>query len=227
MKEKIFIVDDEEDILNLVSLHLKRAGYQVKEFTTAGELLEEIQNDKPALVVLDLMLPDMDGIEVCKFLKGEKKFQDISILMLTALTSEADIVLGLELGADDYVTKPFSPRELVARVKAILRRKKNERLTTTLIEVNNLLKVDLEAYKVWVKDKEIELTTTEFNILRILIENDGKVLSRERILEALWGNEKYVVERTVDVHIRHLREKLGEAAFFIKNVRGVGYKFER
>jgi len=225
LKEKVFVVDDEEDILNLVSLHLKRAGYQVKEFKEAGSFLQEIEKERPALVVLDLMLPDMDGIEVCRLLKSDSKYGDIYVLMLTALSSETDVVLGLELGADDYVTKPFSPRELVARVKAVLRRGKGESEAHT-VEIKGILKLDFEGYRVWVKGKEIELTATEFRILKILIEKKGRVLSREKILDYLWGNEKYVIERTVDVHIRHLREKLGEAGCFIKNVRGVGYRFE-
>lgn len=226
MKKLIYIVDDEPDILNLVSLHLRKSGFDVEEFTSGDRFLKRVEEKAPDLVVLDLMLPDTGGIEICKMLKSNEKFEGIGILMLTALASETDVVLGLELGADDYMTKPFSPRELVARVKAILRRKEKSETGSKLV-LGDLLEIDLEGYRVFVKGEEVFLTSTEFNILKILAKNPGRVFSREKILELLWGREKYVVERTVDVHIRHLREKLKQAASLIKNVRGVGYKIEK
>ena len=225
MKRLIFVVDDEPDILNLVSLHLKKSGFEVEEFVSGSDFLKRVEEKIPDLVVLDLMLPDMGGIEICKILKNSEKFSGIGVLMLTALASETDVVLGLELGADDYMTKPFSPRELVARVKAILRRREKP-ADAVKLKLGDL-EIDLEGYRVFVKGEEVSLTSTEFNILKILAKNPGRVFSREQILELLWGREKYVVERTVDVHIRHLREKLKQAASLIKNVRGVGYKIEK
>ncbi|OPY76384.1 MAG: Phosphate regulon transcriptional regulatory protein PhoB [Syntrophorhabdus sp. PtaU1.Bin058] len=171
------------------------------------------------------MLPDVDGFEVCKYLKGHDKYSLIPIIMLTAKSEETEKVLGLELGADDYVTKPFSPRELVARVKAVLRRQ-GMKIESKKIEVRDILKIDLEKYEVEVKGEKIDLTPTEFRILNLLVTRAGRIYSRDQILDHLWGKEKFVIDRTVDVHIRHLREKLGNASQFIKNVRGIGYKFE-
>ena len=181
--------------------------------------------ENPDLVVLDLMLPDVDGLEVCKYMKGDPEFANIPIIMLTAKSSEIDKVVGLELGADDYITKPFSPRELVARVKAVLRRtSKKESLQKTSID--DKLIIDEKKYEVTVEGKKISLTNSEFNILKMLTSKIGWVFSREQILENLWGDEKYVLDRTVDVHIKNLRDKLGLMGKCIKNVRGVGYKFE-
>ncbi len=172
------------------------------------------------------MLPDHDGFEICKILKKDNKTSGVPIIMLTAKGEEMDKVLGLELGADDYITKPFSPRELVARVKAVLRRLERKQEKNKVISINNIIHVDMQKYKVFIKDKEIKLTTTEFNILTILAQHRGWVLSRDQLLDHLWGDEKIVVDRTIDVHIRHLREKLGKYSNVIKNIRGVGYKLE-
>jgi DNA-binding response OmpR family regulator len=169
------------------------------------------------------MLPDIDGIEICKYLKKETKFASIPVIILTARGDEVDRVLGLEIGADDYITKPFSPKELVARVKAVLRR---YNISPEIIRIGNILEVDLNKFEVYVKKEKISLTTTEFNILKILLSKKGWVFTREKILEELWKGEKAVIDRTVDVHIKNLREKLKEAGKFIKNVRGVGYKIE-
>ncbi len=225
MDKIIAIIDDEPDILELVSINLKKAGYQVKGFSDSESFLRYLSAEIPDLVVLDLMLPDMDGFEVCKFLKNQRKYASIPIIMLTARTEETEKILGLELGADDYVTKPFSPRELVARVKAVLRRNvsKDE---TKRINIGNLLVLDTEKYEVEVEGEKIELTSTEFKILKMLSTKQGWVFSREKILQHLWGDDKMVLDRTVDVHIKHLREKLGKASALIKNVRGVGYKLE-
>ncbi len=223
----VVVVDDEPDILDLVALHLQKAGFSVKKFKDANSFMSfmSLGNIKPDLVILDLMLPDADGIDICKNLKSKDEFASIPIIMLTARTDETDKVLGLEIGADDYITKPFSPRELVARVKAVLRRG-SQRLSSKVIEIGDLIKIDTEKFEVFVKGKKIELTSTEFRILRILAENRGKVFSRDKILDLLWGYDKSVISRTVDVHIRNLRKKLGEAAFLVKNVRGMGYKIE-
>jgi two-component system phosphate regulon response regulator PhoB/two-component system alkaline phosphatase synthesis response regulator PhoP len=178
----------------------------------------------PDLIVLDLMLPDTDGFEICKYLKKKDEFALIPIIMLTARTEEVDKVVGLELGADDYVTKPFSTKELVARVKAVLRRQE-KKTATGKIEIGDTVVIDLEKYEVTVDGNKVELTPTEFRILRLLSSKKGRVFTRSQILDHLWGQDKAVVsDRTVDVHIKNLREKLGEAAQFVRNVRGVGYK---
>jgi two-component system phosphate regulon response regulator PhoB/two-component system alkaline phosphatase synthesis response regulator PhoP len=225
MNQLIAIVDDEPDILELVSLHLKKSGFEVKGFEDADTFYHFIETHSPDLIILDLMLPDIDGLEICKYLKRKENFSSIPIIMLTAKGEETDKILGLELGADDYVTKPFSPKELVARVKAVLRRQVQKE-ETKKIEIGGVVEIDLEKYEVKVKGKKIELTSTEFRILQLLASRKGLVFTRDNILDYLWGQEKAVIDRTVDVHIRHLREKLGKAAHFIKNLRGIGYKLE-
>lgn len=226
MPKLIAIVDDEPDILELVTVHLKKAGFGVEGFFDAEGFLEFLDTRTPDLIILDLMLPDMDGFEICKYLKKKERFAIIPIIMLTARTDEIDKVLGLELGADDYVTKPFSIKELVARVKAVLRRQEKE-VRTGKIEIGGTVVVDLEKYEVTVEGDEIKLTPTEFKILRLLSSKKGRVFSRNQILDYLWGqNKTAVLDRTVDVHIKNLRDKLGKAAKLIRNVRGVGYKLE-
>ena len=225
MNELIAIIDDEPDILELVSLHLTKAGFSVREFADADSFNAFVETSTPDLIVLDLMLPDTDGLELCKTLKRKDAFAAIPIIMLTAKGEETDKILGLELGADDYVTKPFSPKELVARVKAVLRRPARKESGKT-IEIAGRVVIDLEKYQVTVKGKRVDLTTTEFKVLQLLASRKGYVFSRDNILDYLWGDEKAVVDRTIDVHIRHLREKLGSAAPLIKNIRGIGYKLE-
>jgi len=225
MQKLIAVVEDEQDILELVSHHLKKARFQVNEFQDAQSLFVSLESGIPDLIVLDLMLPDADGFEICKELKSNEDFSSVPIIVLTARSEETDKILGLELGADDYVTKPFSPRELVARVKAVLRRF-DKKHSTKKLEFGDLLRVDVQKYDVSVEGSKVDLTNSEFKILQLLTSKKGWVFSREQILDYLWGNEKYVLDRTVDVHIKHLREKLGVAGKFIKNVRGVGYKFE-
>lgn len=230
MKELIAIIDDEEDIMELISFHIKKNNYNVLEYGDGKSFLDSLTNHKPDLIILDLMLPDIDGIEVCKFLKSKEEFKKIPVIMLTAKQDETDKIIGLELGADDYVTKPFSPRELIARIKAVLRRWDNKLDTTDekkVISLNDLVYIDLNKHEVYRNDNtQISLTSTEFNILVILNEKRGWVFSREKLLNKLWGSEKYVIDRTIDVHIRNLRGKLGEAGNLIKNVRGVGYKLD-
>ena len=224
MNELIAVIDDEPDILELVSLHLNRAGFRVEGFLNAESFSKFLSSKMPDLIILDLMLPDSDGIEICKYLKSNQDFSAIPIIMLTARATETDKVLGLELGADDYVTKPFSPRELVARVKAVLRRKTQD--TSKKIKIGDILLIDLNKYEVFVEDKKIDLTPTEFRILKVLASKKGWVFTRNQILDHLWGHDKAVLDRTIDVHIKNLREKLGKAKKYIKSVRGVGYKIE-
>jgi two-component system phosphate regulon response regulator PhoB/two-component system alkaline phosphatase synthesis response regulator PhoP len=221
----VAVVDDEPDIVELVILHLRKAGFKVEGFLSAEKFLKFVDKTKPDLVILDLMLPDTDGLEVCKYLKGKEELAAIPVIILTARDEESDKVLGLELGADDYVTKPFSPKELAARVKAVLRRQVHEE-KAKIITVGENLTLDSEKYEVWADDKRISLTSTEFKILKLLASRKGRVFTRDEILDSLWGHEKIVLDRTVDVHIRNLREKLGKAARFIQNVRGIGYKLE-
>jgi two-component system phosphate regulon response regulator PhoB/two-component system alkaline phosphatase synthesis response regulator PhoP len=225
MGKLIAVVDDEPDLLELVSIHLKKANFRVKEFLDASSFFKFLDNHIPDLLILDLMLPDADGMDICKHLKMKDRFSSIPIIMLTAKDHETDKVLGLEIGADDYVTKPFSTRELVARVKAVLRRK-DQKEEGEKIEIGEILVLDLQKFEVKVSGKRIALTSTEFKILEILSERKGWVFSRRQILNSLWGENKFVIDRTIDVHIKHLREKLGKAGTFIKNVRGVGYKIE-
>ncbi len=225
IQKLIAIVDDEPDIVELVSLHLKNAGFKTREFIDVESFFGFLGTETPDLIILDLMLPDTDGFEVCKLLKNKDQYASIPVIMLTAKAEETEKVLGLELGADDYVTKPFSPRELVARVKAVLRRNRpNEE--TKKISIGDILNIDLERYEVEVEGNKIDLTTTEFKILQLLALKKGRIQTREQILDHLWGQEKTVIDRTIDVHIRHLREKLGNAAIFIKNLRGLGYRIE-
>jgi len=219
----IAVVDDEPDILELVSLHLKNAGFRVKEFLDGESFYRFLDTQIPDLLILDLMLPDIDGLEICKYLKRKEELAEIPIIMLTAKSEETDKLLGLELGADDYVTKPFSPKELVARVRAVLRRQK-QKVENKKIEIGNILVIDPQKFEVFVEGEKIELTTTEFKILQLLASKIGWIYNREQILDYLWGKEKVVLDRTVDVHIKNLRTKLGKAGKFIKNIRGVGYK---
>jgi len=222
---KILIVDDEPDIVELVKINLEKNGFDVISSYTGREIFNLFKKFSIDLVILDLMLPDIDGLEICKILKSENETKNIPIIMLTAKDTEIDKVLGLELGADDYITKPFSPRELVARVRAVLRRTRKPS-DESILKFDNILKIDLKKFEVFVNGKKINLTTTEFKLLKALAIRRGEVLSRNELLDYIWGNEKIVIDRTIDVHIKHLREKLGKVGKFIKNVRGVGYKLD-
>lgn len=227
MKKLIAIIDDEPDILQLVSINLKKANYATSCFERVEPFRKFLASQLPDLIILDLMLPDADGFEFCQELKSDAKFRQIPIIMLTAKGDVTDRVLGLEFGADDYMVKPFSPRELAARVKAILRRShKDAKQQVKLIKIGPSLQIDLQKHKVFVDEQELSLTTTEFKILQLLSAHLGWVYSRNQILDYLWGNDKIVVDRTVDVHIRNLRHKLGKCKNLIKNIRGVGYKIE-
>lgn len=224
MNNKIFIVEDESDILELVKLVLKNAGYQTEGFNGAKLMLNRLTEQIPDLIILDLMLPDLDGMETCRIIKNRPEWETIPIIMLTARTDVEDRVRGLEYGADDYITKPFASSELVARVKAVLRRRGWE-TSKNVLTITPDFHIDFNKFEVYIKEKRLDLTLTEFKILQLLTQRPGWVYSRSQILDYLWGNDKIVIERTVDVHIRNLREKLGDYAWMIKNIRGMGYKF--
>ncbi len=218
------MVDDEQDVVDLVVYNLQRAGYKTSVARDGAAALQKARDVMPALVVLDVMLPQMDGMEICKRLRAEPKTASVPIIMLTAKAEEVDRVVGLELGADDYVTKPFSPRELVLRVKTVLRRSRGEADAAEVLKVGELV-VDRAKHEATVKGKPVELTATEFSLLTTLMERRGRVQTRDRLLSDVWGYESTMDTRTVDTHVRRLREKLGKAADYVETVRGVGYRF--
>lgn len=226
MKEKILVVDDEQDILNLVEYNLKKEGYKVSCVQTGEEALESAKSKLPDLIVLDLMLPGVDGIDVCKTLKQDSKTAHIPIIMLTAKGEESDIVTGLEIGADDYITKPFSPRVLAARIKTGLRREKKKVVTNDqqTLNIHNIT-IDPGRHKVYLEGKELDLTYSEFRLLQTFAQRPGWVFSRYQIVDALRGDDYPVTERAVDVQIVGLRKKLGKYGKMIETVRGVGYRF--
>ena len=223
--EKILVVDDEEDVLELVRYNLDRNGYHVETASSGEEALEKARRKLPDLVILDLMLPGMDGLEVCRKLKSNVKTESLPIIMLTAKTEETDIVTGLELGADDYVTKPFSPKVLIARVRRILRRTSSRDAEQPPVKIRDLV-IDPARREVHVKSKLINLTFTEFNILHALARRPGLVLTRYQIVDAVRGEDYPVTDRAVDVQIVSLRKKLGSCGSYIETVRGVGYRFK-
>ncbi len=223
--EKILVVDDEEDILELVCFGLKKEGYRVLGSKNGEEALQLALKEKPDLVVLDIMLPGLSGIEVLKRLKYNRQTQAIPVLMLTAKGEELDRVLGFELGADDYLTKPFSVRELLLRIRAILRRLSPATQTGTVLECHGI-SLDRDRHEVRVNAELLELTATEFNLLAFLLENQGRVVSRDQLLDKVWGYNYGGMTRTVDTHVQRLREKLGAEGASLQTVRGVGYKLE-
>ena len=225
-KERILLVDDEEDILNLVKYNLEREGYKVDAVTSGEAAVRSARENIPDLILLDLMLPGMDGLDVCRILKNDKDVAKTPIVMLTAKGEDSDIVTGLELGADDYITKPFSPRVLIARVKAVLRRdSKTEEGKSPLIKIDEL-EIDTVRHRVIIGTEKIDLTATEFEILVYLARRPGWVFTRSQIINAVKGDDYPVTDRSVDVQILNLRKKLGEAGKNIETVRGVGYRFK-
>ncbi len=216
----VLVVDDEPNIQELARLYLEKDGYKVELASTGEEAIRKLELIRPSLVVLDIMLPDIDGFEVCREIR---KKSDVPVLMLTARKDDIDKILGLELGADDYLTKPFNPRELVARVKAILRRYAAGQRPGKLIEAGNL-QIDLARREVKIAGSAIKMRTKEFELLTALAQNPGIVLTRERLLEMIWDTDYYGETRTVDIHINHVRDKIGSADVAIATVRGVGYK---
>lgn len=221
----ILVVDDDENIRELISYNLSREGYMVTAVGSGEEALKVVANHPPALVILDLMLPGIDGLEVCKRLKNDPKMASIPIVMLTVKGEETDVVVGLELGADDYITKPFSPKVLLARVKAILRRKKDEPISEMDVITFGDLVIHPGRYEVSIKGEAVKLTSTEFRILHFLARRPGWVFTRYQIVDASRGENVAVTERSVDFHIASLRKKLGPCGDYIETVWGVGYRF--
>lgn len=225
--EKILIIDDELNIVELLRYNLESVGYKVFYALTGKEGLNLSKQKKPDIILLDIMLPEMDGFDVCKEIKKNSDTENISIIMLTAKSEEFDKILGLEIGADDYITKPFSLRELQARIKAVLRRNSKED-KTEVVSIRDLT-IDFNKHEVLKSGNKIELTLKEFELLKLLILNKGKVLTRDFLLDKVWGYEYYGETRTVDVHVRHLRQKIennDKNPLYIETVRGIGYKFK-
>jgi len=224
MKAKILAADDEPDVLELIEVNLKMAGYEVLTAADGTQALRKARAAAPDLILLDIMLPEMDGLEVCKALRRNAATAALPIIMLTARAAEIDRVLGLELGADDYITKPFSPRELILRVKNVLKRAAAESGDAERIQFRDLL-IDQPRHQVTYLGKPLDLTATEFKLVIVLAERKGRVQSREQLLKDVWGYNSMIDTRTVDTHMRRLRDKLGGAAKYLDTVRGVGYRF--
>jgi phosphate regulon transcriptional regulator PhoB len=225
--EKIVVIEDEDDILEVIAYNLKREGYEVITSTSGEDGLEKIEKCAPQLVVLDLMLPEVDGIELCRKLKADPLTRSIPVIMVTAKGEESDVVLGLGVGADDYVTKPFSPKELVARVKALLRRSRTrpEGGTRERIARGGVV-IDPQRHDVQVDGAPVSLTATEFRLLHFLASHPGRVFTRDHLLTRVIGEEAIVIDRNIDVHVRSIRKKLGDHRDLIETIRGVGYRFK-
>lgn len=224
-REEILIIEDEKDLVELLRYNLEKEGFRVASALNGEEGLHLALGKRPSLVILDLMLPKLDGLEVCRRLKRDSKTADIPIIILSVKDSEADIVAGLELGVDDYVTKPFSPRVLLSRVKTVLRRSEEAIQPKKRIKVDGLI-IDTTRHEVSVEGKKVDLTVTEFKLLHYLTGSRGRVLTRDQLISGVLGNQAVVVDRTIDVHIASLRKKLGKYASYIVTVRGIGYKFK-
>lgn len=224
MKPKILVVDDEPDAVEVIEFNLKQAGFDVITAADGQEALHKARTLLPDLIVLDVMLPELDGFEVCRILRRDTTTAALPIIMLTAKVTEVDRVVGLELGADDYVTKPFSPRELVLRVRKLLERSKQPPLKREKFVYGDLV-IDVPCHLVTVRGRKVDLTTTEFKLLTILVERAGRVQSREQLLRDVWEYNPDIETRTVDTHMRRLRAKLGHVAHHLETVRGVGYRF--
>jgi len=222
--QKILVVEDDKHISKLVKYNLEKAGFDCTVTVTAEDALEALDRESIDLIILDIMLPKMDGFETCRHIKQDKKLSGIPIIMLTAKGEEVDKVVGFELGADDYVVKPFSPRELILRVKAILKRGKPKEEGKDILSVDKIT-IDIPRHKVTVDKKEVNLTQLEFKLLVTLIKRRGRVQSRDSLLEDVWDIASDVTTRTIDTHIKRLREKLGKAGKLIETVRGIGYRF--
>ncbi|HSU86964.1 MAG TPA: response regulator [Chthoniobacterales bacterium] len=223
IRQRVLIIEDEQDVTDLLARQLGKAGFEAVTACNGEAGITAAREQKPALIILDLMLPKMSGLEVCRVLKGDDETRHIPMIMLTAKAEEVDRIVGLEFGADDYVTKPFSPREVVLRVQAILRRGDSQRQEKHLSAADIL--IDLQRYDVRIAGKPIDLTAIEFKLLSTLLQRRGRVQARDRLLNDVWGYEAAIDTRTVDTHVRRLREKLGKRGDLIETVRGFGYRF--
>ena len=224
MSTKILIVDDEEDIVELLKYNLEKEGYECATAHNGIDALETLKSFKPNLVLLDIMMPEMDGIETCVRIREQSEYNGVYIVFLTARSEEYSELAGFESGADDYIAKPIKPKLLMSRIKAILKRQKNSSESDAVLELGNLV-INKSSYTVIVDAQELSMPKKEFELLHLLASKPGKVFTRERILSEVWGNDVFVVDRTIDVHIRKIREKVGEKK--IKTIKGVGYKFEQ
>ena len=224
MSQKIYIVEDEPDIRDTLKYNFSNEGFEVFTAPDGEEALSNIKKVLPDVLILDLMLPGLSGLDVCKSIRADDDIRDMSIIMLTAKGEEIDRVIGFELGADDYVTKPFSVRELILRVKVLLK-KQRESLVENKLVTFGPIRIDLDAHELKINDKEIVLTALEFKLLQHLVKRKGRVQTREQLLGDVWGYSAEVTTRTVDTHIKRLREKLGNTSDYIQTIRGVGYRF--
>ena len=224
MKSKILVVEDEPDAIDLLTFNLKNAGFEICTAMDGAEALKKARLTAPDLILLDIMLPEVDGLEVCKILRRDPVTAGVPIIMLTAKAAEIDRIVGLELGADDYVTKPFSPRELLLRIKKLLARHQSPAEKLDQIRAGDLL-INIPKHSVSLRGRKIDLTATEFNLLVALARRRGRVQSREQLLTEVWKYDNLIDTRTVDTHMRRLREKLGDRAQYLDTVRGVGYRF--
>jgi len=224
--KKILVVEDEKDILQLVTLYLEKEGFRILKATTGTEGLRSAKEDNPDLVILDLMLPEIDGLDICKQLRGAPDTAQLPIIMLTAKAEESDTVIGLELGADDYVTKPFSPKTLVARVKALFRRLDRSKEEGTTVHRYGPIVMDVARHEVTVNKKDVTLTAKEFGLLEHLLRNPGRVLTREVLLNQVWGYDYFGTTRTVDVHVRRLKQKIPLLDEAIVSIKSLGYKLK-
>jgi two-component system phosphate regulon response regulator PhoB len=227
MPKRIAVVEDEAELASLIEYNLGRHGYQAQVLAGAGGTLKSLEQYRPDLILLDVMLPELDGFELCRQIRQSPVLGRIPVLFLTARSDEVDRVLGLEIGGDDYMTKPFSPRELIARVKAHLRREEMDTEPAS-VEIGPF-RLDRTARRVFLAGQELELTSTEFNLLEFFLSHPGRAYSRDQLLEAVWGEQRYVTPRTVDVHVRRLRERIEEqpdTPRYLTTVRGFGYRFE-
>ena len=221
---RILVVEDEQDLQEVLRYNLEQAGHRVASTASGRQALELARRERPEIVLLDLMLPDLSGTEVCKALKRDERTSDVAVLMLTAKGEEIDRVLGFELGADDYVVKPFSVRELLLRIEAVLRRRRNDAGPAPMVELGRL-RIDRDAHRAFVDGREVVLTALELRLLLTLHDRKDRVQTREKLLDDVWGIDAEVTTRTVDTHVKRLREKLGAAGVYIETVRGVGYRF--
>lgn len=228
LQKKIVVIEDEPDILDIITYNLKREGFSVHSASSGEEGLVLVSKEQPDLVLLDLMLPGIDGLEVCQKIKANEELSTTAVILVTAKGEESDVVLGLGIGADDYIPKPFSPREMIARVKAVIRRYKPTEIkqeSTGTIDVGDL-KIDQEKHRVTYKDTEMSFTVTEFRILYFLASKRGRVFTREQIINSTISDKVIIVDRNMDVHIRAIRKKLGEGSELIETIRGIGYRFK-